>query len=57
MATSTSPGLPQHHDQHDRLRAAAPVLSAVGVLLAVLLGGALLARDLVELGLTFMTNR
>lgn len=58
MATITSPGMPEQHvhAHHDRLRAAAPVLAAGAVLLAVLLGGALLARSLVDVGLLFVTN-
>jgi len=47
---------PHVHAHHDRLRAAAPVLAATAVLLAVLLGGALLAGSLVDLGLTLMTS-
>ena len=62
MATIMSPGMsePHPHDRHDRndrLRAAAPVLAATAVLLAVLIGGALLASNLVDVGLLFMTNR
>ncbi|WP_407341282.1 hypothetical protein [Pengzhenrongella phosphoraccumulans] len=58
MATIVSPGMPQPHvhAHHDRLRAAAPVLAASAVLLAVLLGGALLAGSLVDLGMTLMTS-
>ena len=59
MATIMSPGMsePHTHDRHDRLRAAAPVLAATALLLAVLIGGALLASNLVDVGLLFMTNR
>ncbi len=59
MATIMSPGMPDPHvhGPHDRLRAAAPVLAATAVLLAALIGGALLASNLVDLGLLFMTNR
>ncbi|MGV8966765.1 MAG: hypothetical protein ACOH2F_10845 [Cellulomonas sp.] len=59
MATIMSPGVPEPHlhVRHDRLRAAAPVLAATAVLLAVLIGGALLASNLMDLGLLFMTNR
>ena len=62
MATIMSPGMSEphthdRHDRHDRLRAAAPVLAATAVLLAVLIGGALLASNLVDVGLLFMKNR
>lgn len=59
MATITSSLPPEPHapEHHDRLRAAAPVLAATALLLAVLLGGALLAGNLFELGVLFMTTR
>lgn len=58
MATITSPGMSESHahDHHDRLRAAAPVLAATAVLLAVLIGGAVLASNLVDVGLLLMTK-
>lgn len=56
----------EHFDRHltehldgarrDRLRSAAPVVVATAVLLAALVGAALLAGNLVELGLFFMTS-
>lgn len=62
MATIMSPGMSEahvhdRHDRHDRLRAAAPVLAATAVLIAVLIGGALLASTLVDVGLLFLTSR
>jgi hypothetical protein len=52
MTTITSPAT----DHPDALRAALPVLVSVAVLCAVVLVGALLARNLVEFGLMFLTE-
>ena len=40
----------------DRLRSAVPVLASVAVLLGVLVGGAVLLRDLLELALLLVTS-
>jgi len=40
----------------DRLRSAAPVLASVAVLLGVLVGGAVLLRDLLEFALLLVTG-
>jgi hypothetical protein len=53
MTTTT---LPDTID-HSGLRAALPLLVSVAVLCAVILGGALLARNLAELGLMFLAGR
>ena len=42
---------------HSGLRAALPLLVSVAVLCAVVLGFALLARNLAELGLLFLAGR
>jgi len=57
MTTSTSRyGSSEGPDNHDRLRSAAPVLASVAVLLGVLVGGAVLLRDLLELALLLVTS-
>ena len=40
----------------DRLRSATPVIVSVAVLLGVLVGGAVLLRDLLELALLLVTS-
>jgi len=52
MTTITSPAATDHSEG---LRAALPVLVSVAVLCAVVLGGALLAHNLVAFGLMFLT--
>lgn len=54
MATLSSP---ERTDRSDRLSSGLPVLISLVVLCGVVLGGALLLRDLVELGLLFLANR
>lgn len=64
MTTISSPRPSEHHStepfddaRRDRLRSTLPVVAATAVLLAALVGAALLAGNLVELGLFFMTAR
>jgi len=54
MATLSSP---RATDPPDRLRSALPVIASAVVLLGFLLGGALLLRDQLELGLLLLANR